>query len=219
MKKWYVISLTALLTVALVMTVVPQVMAQLYALNISAEGGGTTNPLPGLYLYSPGAVVKVTAIPDAGWSLVEWTLIPGGDSTNNTVYITMNEPAYFLNAEFENNYDVTVRAACLSESAEIGVDLTMDGGSEGKTPQTFIDIEGEHTFTVPDVDEYDHPFAQWSTGETSTTITINSVGRYTALYGEKRVPGLTAWGTLVLLLMLAAAGIIVIRRRRQVAAP
>lgn len=217
MKKWQIISLTALLAVTLVISATPQVKAQTYILNISATAGGTTNPAPGPHLYAAGTVVKVTAIPDAGWSLVKWTLTPGGDSMTTSVYITVNQPTVMLNVEFENNYDATVRALCMTESAELAVALTMDGGSAGTTPQTYIDIEDGHTFTVPDVDDNDHPFARWSTGETSTTITINSAGRYTAYYGEHRVPSLTGWGTLILLLMLVVVGITIIHRRRQVA--
>jgi hypothetical protein len=61
--------------------------------------------------------------------------------------------------------------------------ITMDGVSTGySTPHTFTGLIGTHTFTVPGTDDRGYPFDRWSTGETSTTITVTSGGIHTAEY-------------------------------------
>jgi len=45
-----------------------------YELSISAVGSGTTNPLPGSYLYAESTVVPVDAQPESGWILDHWEL-------------------------------------------------------------------------------------------------------------------------------------------------
>jgi parallel beta-helix repeat protein len=80
-------------------------------------------------------------------------------------------------------YDVTINAYCNSESASVSVSITKDGAPTGyNTPHTFTVTSGAHTFTVPGADANGHPFKQWSTGATSTTVTVNSGGTYTAYY-------------------------------------
>jgi len=78
----------------------------------------------------------------------------------------------------------TIRAYCDAESAYVNVSITMDGIPTGyTTSHTFTGLNGTHTFTVPSTDANSHPFNQWSTGNTSTTITVSSGGTYTAYYG------------------------------------
>lgn len=62
--------------------------------------------------------------------------------------------------------------------------IQMDGAPTGySTPHNFTGLTGTHTFTVPSTDIYGNPFKNWTTGETSTTITVNTVnGTYTAQY-------------------------------------
>jgi hypothetical protein len=45
-----------------------------YNLSISVVGSGTTNPLPGSYLYAENTVVPVDAQPASGWILDHWEL-------------------------------------------------------------------------------------------------------------------------------------------------
>jgi len=62
----------------------------------------------------------------------------------------------------------------------------MDGSPTGNTtPHTFTNLTGTHTFIVPNTDPNGHPFKQWNTGETSTTITVTTGGTYTAYYQAK----------------------------------
>ena len=65
----------------------------------------------------------------------------------------------------------------------MSVGITKDGAPTGfSTPKTFTGLTGTHTFTVPSTDANGHPFEWWSTGSTSTTITVDSGGTYTAYY-------------------------------------
>jgi len=86
-------------------------------------------------------------------------------------------------------YNVTIKAHCNTEGVDVAVSITMDGNPTGyTTPYTFTGLTGTHTFTVPDTDPNGHPFKRWSTGETSTTITVTEGGTYTAYY-EAPPPG------------------------------
>ena len=59
-----------------------------FKLTIQSGANGTTNPVPGIYLYSPNVVVQVTAVPATYSVFISWT----GDATGtaNPMSITMN---------------------------------------------------------------------------------------------------------------------------------
>ncbi len=78
--------------------------------------------------------------------------------------------------------DITIQAHCLTEDADTRVRIAMDGSNSYMTPLIFP-LGGTHTFTVPETDSRNHQFVAWSTGETTTTITISSAGTYIAFYG------------------------------------
>jgi parallel beta-helix repeat protein len=100
-------------------------------------------------------------------------------STDGNVYAFGAQPIY----------DVTIEAYCYTEGTPVSVDVTMDGTPTGfNTPHTFTGLTGSHTFAVQDTDLHDHPFKQWNTGETSTTITVTTGGTYTAYYEETSWP-------------------------------
>jgi C1A family cysteine protease len=100
---------------------------------------------------------------------VIWT----NERNRNLYYSTPRGPAY----------SVTITAHCSSEGIDLAVPITEDGSATGcATPCTFSDISDIHTFTVPSTDPSGHPFLQWSTSESSTTITVSSAGVYTAIY-------------------------------------
>jgi ABC-type transport system substrate-binding protein len=81
------------------------------------------------------------------------------------------------------HYKATINAHCHTEGVDVSVNITMDGSYTGYgTPHTFTALSGSHSFTVPWYDVNGHPFLQWSTGETSPTITVASAGTYTAYY-------------------------------------
>jgi hypothetical protein len=81
-------------------------------------------------------------------------------------------------------YSVTVQAYCNIDSVAVNVAITKDGSPSGKTtPYVFSGLTGIHTFTVPSTDPHGHSFANWSSGETSLTITVSYAGTFTAYYG------------------------------------
>jgi hypothetical protein len=87
-------------------------------------------------------------------------------------------------------YDVMVDARCNTEGTVVNVGIAMDGSSTGlSTPHTFTGLDGSHTFTVPIADIEGHLFSQWSTGQTSMTITVSSGGTYTAYYSAPAPSG------------------------------
>lgn len=95
--------------------------------------------------------------------------------TSSSSLITVGQPTY----------DVTIYAHCNTESADISVQVKKDSDTSGpNTPTTFTGLAGTHSFTVPSSDGSGHAFKQWSTGETSTTLTVSSGGTYTAYYEQ-----------------------------------
>jgi len=82
-------------------------------------------------------------------------------------------------------YGVTIDAHCNTEGTGVAVPIIEDVSATGyATPHTFDSLRGFHTFAVPNTDTSDHRFLQWSTGQTSTAITVSSAGTYTAYYSR-----------------------------------
>jgi hypothetical protein len=93
-----------------------------------------------------------------------------------------------------STYSATINAYCNTERAYVVRPITKDGSPTGySTPYTFTGLTGTHTFTVPSTDAMGHPFKQWSTGSTSTTITVSSAGTYTAYYQASAAPSIEIW--------------------------
>jgi len=159
-----------------------------FKLTITSTIGGTTSP-SGIKIYPAGSNVNVQALPNTGYYLDHWELDGANIGSSNPITITMNSN-HNLHAVFmQIPYDVTINAHCDTEGVDISVPITMDGSPTGyNTPHTFTGLTGTHTFTVPNTDPSGHPFKQWSTGETSTTITVNTGGTYTAYYETPTPP-------------------------------
>jgi len=89
----------------------------------------------------------------------------------------------FGGQEILPTYNVTINAYCETEAAGVPVAVAEDGSSTGfNTTYTFTGLTGTHIFTVPSADANGHPFKNWNTGQTTTTITVSSAGNYTAYY-------------------------------------
>jgi len=56
-----------------------------YCLSLTAGEGGTTSPLPDLYIYDPGTTVRITALADTGYRFAYWS----GDASGTTNPITL----------------------------------------------------------------------------------------------------------------------------------
>ena len=143
--------------------------------------------------------VHTDADPDEGpyRSSFEWTFSPTGPGTyslfarvRDSWLIALprdqwpkSETATISVNDLSN---ITIKAYCLAEGADVSVDISMDGSPTGyKTPHTFINLPGIHAFAVPLVDTSGYPFKQWSTNQTSATITVASDGTYVAYYQAK----------------------------------
>lgn len=81
-------------------------------------------------------------------------------------------------------HDVTIRAWEATRGSLESVTITQDGVPTGfTTPHTFVDLIGNHNFTVPNNDSFGVPFGNWEeTGWTSPTITVGGGGTHTARY-------------------------------------
>ena len=85
-------------------------------------------------------------------------------------------------------YNVTIKAHCIAEGADIGVQIALDGSlASYTTPCTFIGLRGSHTLTVADNDTNGDAFKQWNTGQTTTTLNVSSGGTWIAYYGPSPV--------------------------------
>jgi hypothetical protein len=133
--------------------------------------------------------------------------------------ISMIRTVEYIGPIQEEEYDVTINAHCNTEAADVIVAFTKDvDPTVYNTPYTFTDLTGTHTFTVAAADPSGHPFKQWSTGETITTITVNSGGTYTAYYELSVTPVIpeVPLGTIMISfsMIIALAGYVGIKRFR-----
>jgi hypothetical protein len=104
------------------------------------------------------------------------------NTVTNVNQVSSLSPNFYYMETAPPAYDATVNAYCNEENNDVSVAISMDGVRNSLTPQTFTALEGIHTFTVPNTDQNGHPFRQWSTGKTSTSLTVSNGGNYTAYY-------------------------------------
>jgi outer membrane protein assembly factor BamB len=91
--------------------------------------------------------------------------------------------------------DVSIKAYCTTENADVAVSIWMDGQDTGfKTPHTFTSLTEPHNFSVSNNDPKGHPFREWSTGQTTNNIKISSSGEYTAFYSIDYILKVTTAG-------------------------
>ena len=79
----------------------------LYSLNITTTVGGTTNPVPGTYIYDNGTLVNVTATPNGGYAFDHWILDSVNVGAGNPYSVLMNQN-HTLNAVFVILPSVTI---------------------------------------------------------------------------------------------------------------
>jgi hypothetical protein len=114
------------------------------------------------------------------WSYTAYSTAYGTPaiSDGKVVFTSDNQAGLYV----FGTYDVTIAAHCNAEGKDVRVSATMDGSSSQNTPCTFAGLTGAHNFTVPSTDANGDLFLQWSTGQTTTTITVSAPGTYTAYY-------------------------------------
>lgn len=148
---------------------------------ITMDGSSTGYNTPHVFTGLVGSHTFTVANTDSsGHPLTQWST--GETTTTITVTEGGTYVAYYQ-APSPTPYDVTVYAYCSSEGKDLAVSIAQDGMPiEFSTPHFFNDLTGTHSFSVPSSDANDHPFKQWSTGQTSPTIYVSSDGAYTAYY-------------------------------------
>jgi hypothetical protein len=103
------------------------VFVPLYALNITATAGGTTTPVPGVYVYVNGTVVPVTATANPWYQLDYWVLDGVNVGSANPYSVTMNQN-HTLEAVFVPLYALNITATA--------------GGTTTPVPGVYVYVNG-----------------------------------------------------------------------------
>ena len=107
------------------------------------------------------------------------------------ILILSFSPVWIGNVYAQRYYYVRIYAILLPENIDLNVGIEIDGSPTGyDTPHFFRLNATTHTITVPSVDSNGNPFAAWSTGETTPTITVTPAypGYFTVYYGVAPLP-------------------------------
>ena len=125
---------------------------------VSPSGGGTTTPAVGPHSYAEGAVVNITASPNAGYVFSSWTGAATG--LGNPVSVTMDG-------------DKTVTANFAIKTYSLVYTAGAGGTISGTSPQTVN--HGASGSAVTAVPAANYHFVQWSDGSTSNPRTDSNV--------------------------------------------
>jgi uncharacterized repeat protein (TIGR02543 family) len=79
-----------------------------YQLTIEVIGSGTTDPMPGSYLYDEDTVVTLTASPTLGWSFIGWSGDASGVNQSIIISMTSNKSVIATFAPDEYTLAVTI---------------------------------------------------------------------------------------------------------------
>jgi hypothetical protein len=114
-----------------------------YALTVAATSGGTTNPSPGIYSYSSGQVVQVTAIPNSGYVLNHWEFDGTNVSSSNNPYsVTMNADhtlrAVFTQAPAPPSASITPMSSSIAVGQSITFTSVVNGGTSPYSYQWYL---------------------------------------------------------------------------------
>jgi uncharacterized repeat protein (TIGR02543 family)/uncharacterized delta-60 repeat protein len=149
-----------------------------YALTISANPGGTTDPSPDTYEYYEDLEVQIEAIPNDDYRFSEWTGdVPEGHEYDNPITITMDSNKS-IEANFIRQYTLTIAA-----------------GTEGTTDPS----PGSHEYdsgtqvTVTATANTGYQFSGWSGDVSGTsnpiTVTMDSDKSITANFTQIPIDG------------------------------
>ncbi len=120
-----------------------------YTIELSTQGSGTTNPVPGVYGYMGGEWLNYIAYPDPGWTLKYWI-------TDNNIILGTDD---LLILQVEESLSIIA----VFEPCDWNVNITTAGTGTGDTdpvPGTYCYITGKQLslFAQPAVDNY---FGGW----------------------------------------------------------
>ena len=141
---------------------------QQHTLSITAGEGGTTNPVPSVYIYDVGAEVSITAVPDENYRFTGWA----GDvtGTDNPLTIIMDSDKS-VTANFIRQYSLTIVAGT--------------GGITDPSSGSYIHDSGTEV-SVTAIPDSGRRFTGWTGDATGTTnpiiITMDSDKSVTASF-------------------------------------
>jgi hypothetical protein len=101
-----------------------------YTLTITASAGGTTNPVPGAYIYASGSSVSVSAMPNVNYKFVKW-LLDGSDVGSANPYSVYMDGNHALQAVFQQ---LTYRLTIVSST----------GGTTNPASGTYTYVNGTY---------------------------------------------------------------------------
>jgi hypothetical protein len=192
-----------------------------YTLNITATPGGTTDPVPGSYLYDEGTVVPVTAFPDSGYVLDHWELDGDNVGSANPYNVTMDAD-HTLRAVFkEITYTLTITTTTGGTTSPYPGDHVYSSGTN--VPVTAIPQEG-YQFDHWELDGSDVGSANPYIVIMDTDHTLHAVFKESPPVGGHAVPidkphflapkiELIPWVGLAFVLLAVTAVIIILIRR------
>jgi hypothetical protein len=138
------------------------VFHSLYALTIQTTTGGTTNPVPGTYIYPNGTLVSVTAIKDSGYEFDHWELDSVDVGTNNPYQVLMNQN-HTLKALFVKALSVSITPTdvTITLGDSVTFNSAVTGGTLPYSYQWYRDgnkvlgaTSASWTFTPPAIGTY-----------------------------------------------------------------
>jgi len=151
-----------------------------YALTISADAGGTTDPAPGTYIYDTGTQVTITATPDTGYRFANWSGDASG--TDNPITITMDADKS-ITANFIRQYTLTIAVG------------SGGGGTTNPTTGTSTHDSGTQV-SVTATPNTGYEFSGWTGDATGTTnpitITMDSDKSVTANFIRQYILAMVA---------------------------
>ena len=122
-----------------------------FTLSIRATTGGTTNPVPGDYVYNAGTVVPVTAVPNTGYQLDHWLFDGESIGKADTVNVTMSA-----------NHTLQAVFVIIPPPPEYTLSIaTTTGGTTNPAPGTYRYAENTsvQVTAIPNVTGYN--FDHW----------------------------------------------------------
>ena len=129
---------------------------------------GTTSPPPGNYSYTQGENASVTAIPDTGYILDNWTLDNSSIASANPLTIPMNTNHTLQPIFLQTNYTLTM--------------ITSSGGSTSLPPGTYTYAAGQ-TVNVSATADDGYAFSYWtldgSEAGSANPMTVSMNGNHT----------------------------------------
>jgi len=137
-----------------------------FALILTSEVGGMTDPAPGMYWYVKGTRVTITAVPNTGFSFDYW-LLDGVKTTQNPITVIM-----------DSNH--TLHAVFTQITYQLSITSTT-GGTTNPAPGIYTYVNGTHV-VITAVPNNGFSFDYWLLDGVKTTqnpITINMNANHT----------------------------------------